>query len=157
MRCKMAILLGAALTLGACVPGNDFVEMKHSWVRLGASADQPAAAYFTLVGGPKDDTLFAVHADNAVSAQMHQTVTTGGMKDMPGMKGMSEMKPVDKLVVPAGQTVTLAPGGTHVMLMGLDGSAKPGGTTHLSLTFTSGLQLEDNAVVVAAGAPEPKF
>ena len=42
---------------------------------------------------------------------MHETETTDGV---------SRMRPLERLIVAPGQTVTLAPGGKHLMLYGLD-------------------------------------
>ena len=45
------------------------------------------------------------------------------------------MQPVDGIVIPAGGTVTLEPGGYHVMLMGLTGDLAAGQVVRLTLTF----------------------
>ncbi len=46
-----------------------------------------------------------------------------------------KMFPVDGLELPAGKTVKLAPGGYHVMLMGLNSPLQAGGRVPVSLTF----------------------
>ena len=45
---------------------------------------------------------------------MHETETAGGV---------SRMRPLESLIVPPGETVTLAPGGKHLMLHGFDPAA----------------------------------
>ncbi len=149
MRPIFALLPVAALALSACQPQSADVYVEKSWVRLSAVPGQPAAAYFRLKGGNVDDTMFAVHADQAIKAEMHET--------MQGMKGMSEMKPLDTLLVPARAKLEFAPGGKHVMLFGLGEDVKPGGSITLTFVFKSGLKLQDNAVVVGAGDAAPKL
>jgi copper(I)-binding protein len=39
------------------------------------------------------------------------------------------------LAIPAGETVTLAPGGYHLMFMELDGALEAGGSVDVTLTF----------------------
>jgi copper(I)-binding protein len=52
--------------------------------------------------------------------------------------GMSGMHMIDGIDIPAGGTVTLAPGGLHVMLMGLQGPLNVGDQVELTLTFEKG-------------------
>jgi copper(I)-binding protein len=71
------------------------------------------------------ETLTGVTSPAAGSVEMHRTST---------MSGMTGMEPVSAIHIPAGGTVTLEPGGFHLMLM----SPKPiqvGQTVDLVLTF----------------------
>ena len=61
--------------------------------------------------GDELDRLIAVRADFP-KVEIHQTVE----KD-----GVAQMLPVEAIEIAPGQTVTLQPGGFHVMFMGLDG------------------------------------
>ncbi len=122
--------LGAILVvsvLGACAsPGAPVVS--GAWVRAPMGADAPAAAYFVITNGTgQDDALTAVSSPAASSAQIHKTES-----DMGGMTGMT---PVARVDVKAGSTLTFAPGGFHVMLMGLHGSMNVGDRIELDLTF----------------------
>ena len=87
------ILIG----LSACQPKDPDAYVEKSWVRLAAVADQPAAAYFTLYGGAKDDALIAVHSDVVVSTSLHETMSGMGQ----GAAAMSMMKPLTSVSVPA--------------------------------------------------------
>jgi len=153
MRAIRALLLSLTLVVG-CQSANTDVTVEKAWIRLAAVPNQPAAAYFTLTGGAADDTLIAVHNDNVIKAEMHESMA--GMSNMAGMS-MSEMKPVASVQVPAAAQVVFAPGGKHVMLFGVNESVKPGSKSQLILVFKSGLQVAENATVVAAGDGEPKF
>ncbi|RME79647.1 MAG: copper chaperone PCu(A)C, partial [Chloroflexi bacterium] len=45
------------------------------------------------------------------------------------------MKPVEKIVIPAGESAVLQPGGLHVMLIGLQRELKKGDSFTLTLRF----------------------
>lgn len=48
---------------------------------------------------------------------------------------MMSMRPVEKIPVPAGETVNLQPGGYHIMLMDLAAPLEVGSTIEVTLTF----------------------
>jgi copper(I)-binding protein len=62
------------------------------------------------------------------------------------------MRQTDGIEVPAGKTVTLAPQGTHVMLMGLKAPLKEGTTIPLTLEFTQAGKITVQVDVAALGA-----
>ena len=53
---------------------------------------------------------------------------------MPGMQGM-KMRQVDGVPIPAGETVTLEPGGLHVMLIELATDLEDGDSFEVDLEF----------------------
>lgn len=149
MRSFYALAPLVAVALSACQPQSAEVYVDKSWVRLNAVPGQPAAAYFRLTGGQSDDSMFAIHADQAIKIELHET--------MAGMNGMSGMKPLDSVKIPARAKVMFQPGGMHAMIYGLDSSVQPGSNITLTYVFKSGLRLQDSAVVVGAGDPAPKL
>jgi len=48
---------------------------------------------------------------------------------------MTGMHPIDRLEIPPGGTVSLEPGGYHLMLMGVGAELKVGGKIELRLEF----------------------
>ncbi len=54
------------------------------------------------------------------------------------------------LVIPAGATLEMGTGGTHVMLMGLTAPLKQGDTVVLDLVFAKAGKIEVNALVGGA-------
>jgi copper(I)-binding protein len=54
---------------------------------------------------------------------------------------------VDQIDLPAGEMVTLAPGGLHVMLIGLKQQLQPGDDVPLTLTLDDGSELSLTAPV----------
>jgi copper(I)-binding protein len=65
------------------------------------------------------------------------------------------MRPVASLPVGPGHDVTLAPGGSHVMLMGLKQPLKPGDHFPLTLTFAHAGAVTTEVTVGRAGASGP--
>lgn len=69
-----------------------------------------AAAYFEVRNaGPDAIVLRAVRSTSFDSVEMHETREEDGM---------SRMRQLDKVQIPAGSTVIFEPGGKHLMLMG---------------------------------------
>lgn len=145
MRMRIALPFAAAVAAAACQPARD-VAADHAWVRLAAVAGNPAAAYFTVHGGPKDEVLTAVTAADAQSAEMHESMAAGGTMSM---------KPLKLVAVRAGGEVAFAPGGKHVMLYNLNPAVLASGVAPLTLTFGSGRTVTVKAKVIGAGDPAP--
>lgn len=146
----MTRLLPYALILmlsgcGDAVPKQQSVT--DAWVRLPAVAGNPGAAYFELAGGSVPDRLMSVSSPQAVRAEMHDTVMAGGMMKMAEIEGGVE--------VSAGGTLRFAPGGKHVMLFDVSPRASAGRTMPLAFTFASGVTIEHEAKIVAAGDAPP--
>jgi copper(I)-binding protein len=123
-------------------PAGGFVSIKGAWVRA-AQSGGTTAAYMTITNGTRaDDTLVAVSTPVAASASIHETSTDAS--------GMTGMHPVEGIKIPAGGTVTLEPGGYHVMLMGLTGDLAAGQVVRLTLTFKTAGTIEVSAEVRAS-------
>ena len=138
-------ILALTTALAACnAPPQASVD--GGYVRLGAVPRSPAAAYFTVHGGPADTTLLSVSTDVAIKAEMHQSMSAGGM---------STMKPLDMLPVPARSEVRFAPGGKHVMLFDVNPGVKPGRYITLVFVFSDGRRIAKAVPSIAAGAPAP--
>ena len=101
------------------------IDVRQPWARATAPHQQQGAVYMTLHAA-SDDRLNGIVADGASMAMLHQTSNASGV---------SEMRDVDGLALPAGQDVTLAPRGTHIMLMGLKNGLKAGESVKVTLDF----------------------
>lgn len=109
-----------ALALPATAAG---LEVRAPWAKA------------TLPGQPVSGAYLELRADSAarlvkVDSPLAETVEIHEMK-MDG--GMMKMRALPALELPAGQTVTLKPGGLHIMLMQLKGPLKAGGKLPLTL------------------------
>ncbi|MES3107709.1 copper chaperone PCu(A)C [Sphingomonas aurantiaca] len=145
----MRIVFGlgvAAMALASCSQPKE-LAVDGAWVRLGAVTGRPAAAYFTVHGGPTPATLISVTTDVAIKAEMHETMDKGGM---------STMAPIAKVEIPANTDVSFAPSGRHVMLFSMNSGIKPGDRVMLTFAFADGTRILNNANVVAAGTPAGK-
>ncbi|MFG6591972.1 copper chaperone PCu(A)C [Sulfitobacter sp. 1A12157] len=85
--------------------------------------------YLTITNdGDTADRLVSISAEGFDEVSLHETTTD----DM----GVARMSHVDGIDLPAGETVTLKPGGLHVMFMGLDGDPfEEGEKIPATLTF----------------------
>jgi len=88
--------------------------------------------------GRTDDALIGAASDVAETVELHETTMEG---DMAGMH------PVEAIPVPAGGSVTLEPGGYHVMLIGLKQELQTGQMITLTLTFEKAGQITVQAEV----------
>jgi len=112
-------------------------------VRLPAVSGNPGVAYFTLSqgdGAPRK--LVAVHVEGFGRAEMHQSMTEGGMMSM---------QAIHDVKIEAGKSVEFKPGGYHVMLFNPDASLKAGGTAELTITLDNGDKATALAKLEGAG------
>ena len=124
-----AFLIAPLLLLAACGAGGaPDVQVADAWARETVAGQSGTAAYATIVNrGTGDDRLVGVSAAPPVEASLHETTTEGGV---------SSMRPLENgLAVPAGTTVTLKPGGAHVMISGLTAPLREGDGLKLTLRF----------------------
>ncbi|RXD04044.1 copper chaperone PCu(A)C [Sphingomonas sp. UV9] len=133
----------AAMALASCSQPKE-LSVDGAYIRLGAVTGRPAAAYFTVHGGPTPATLISVTTDVAIKAEMHETMA----KD-----GVTSMAPLTRIEIPAKTDVAFAPGGRHVMLFNMNPGIKPGARAMLTFAFSDGTRILYNANVVAAGTP----
>jgi copper(I)-binding protein len=145
---RSAILAPLAMLALAGCHHEAKLSADHAWVRLPAVPGNPGAAYLTIHGGPEPARLVAVESDAAGSSELHES-----MKMRAG--GMTGMKRLDGLDVPAGKDVAFAPNANHVMLFGLSPQVKAGAKLPLSVRFAKGQPLTVEAKVVGAGDAAP--
>lgn len=106
------------------------MEVKQAWVRA-AQHNQITAAFIQLQS-QADNQLIAVHSDVAEFNEIH----THSMVD-----GMMQMREIDQIDLPAGDWVSLQPGGLHLMLINLHHDLLVGEQLPLQLSFANGEQL----------------
>jgi len=101
-----------------------------------AATAMSGAGYVTITNtGAEPDRLIAVEADFP-RVMIHTTT----MAD-----GVASMSHVDAIDLPPGETITLAPGGFHVMFMGLNGDPfEEGEAVPATLVFEKAGSLEVN-------------
>lgn len=90
----------------------------------------------------EDDRLLSASVDSSIAetVELHETVEADmgeGMDDeeMEDMGGAMTMRPVDGIDLPSGATVSLEPGGLHIMLLDLAEPLEAGQAFDLVLEF----------------------
>lgn len=119
----------AASSPGSCAsaPAGGVV-VSGAWVRAAGAGQRASAVYLTLCNsGEGPDRLLGVSTDAAEAAEIHQT-----RKDEAGVASMAPLESVD--LAPK-EDVALAPGGAHIMLIGLKRPIEAGDTVTLTLEF----------------------
>lgn len=122
-----AALVATILLVAACSSGSG-IRIGDAWARISLGPAEPTAAYFTITNtSGQADRLLSASSPIASAVGIHQTTT-----DASGMTGMSAMSGID---VAAGATVTLDPGGMHLMITGLTKPLNVGDSVELHLVF----------------------
>ncbi|EXI77649.1 MAG: hypothetical protein AW12_03103 [Candidatus Accumulibacter sp. BA-94] len=125
----MAILLGVSATAALAAD----VEVKDAWVR-GTVTGQKATGAFLEITSKSGATLVGAASPVAGVSEIHEMKMDGGIM---------KMRAVERLQLPAGKPVQLAPGGYHVMLLNLKQPLKRGDSVALTLQVeTPGKKVE---------------
>ncbi len=141
-----AALALAALSAAAVEAADLGVE--DPWARASIGTSRPGAAYFTVTNaGAVGDVLLEVRAAISGKAEVHEMT----MQD-----GVARMGPAGALAIPAGETLTLAPGGLHVMLMDLKAPLVEGEALPLTLVFETAGEVQVSAPILGLGARGPE-
>jgi hypothetical protein len=123
------------------------LTIEHAWSRATIGADRPGVFYVEITnGGSADDALVGIATPVAGMPILHETVVTDGVASMP------HAMPIP---VPAGQTVALAPGGFHGMLMGLTSALTEGDSFPVTLTFQTAGEITVDVAVLSLRAEGP--
>jgi copper(I)-binding protein len=121
------------------------LEVNNAWARATAGKADTGVAY-AAIQSPTADRLVSLSTPAAKKAELH-TMSMQGM--------VMKMRPLSGLDIPAGQPVTLKPGGDHIMLMGLNQALRPGETFPLTLDFEKAGSRTVTVTVEKAGATGP--
>jgi len=111
-------------------------------VRLPAVPGRPAAGYFELRVEGDRGALLSVTSPQAGRIELHETMTHGNM---------TSMRPIDRLPVRDGETLSFRPGGRHLMLFDIDRRVAAGGGIDLVLHFERGEPVTLAARLVPTG------
>lgn len=122
----------SAQTAGDVTFGDPYVR--------GVPPGQPNSAAFMQITnkGEAGRALVGGSSPAAEVVELHTHTMDGGMM---------RMRQVDKIDLPAGETVSLEPGGLHVMLIGLKQKLVPDEDVELTLSFDDGSQVTLKAPV----------
>jgi copper(I)-binding protein len=139
---RRAMLALPLVLLLPAAAGADDPMVTHAWAPPSLAGGRNGVAYFTLVlpSGPPD-TLLGASTPVAGKAELHRDETK---------EGIMSMRPAAPLPLKPGDTLALAPGGLHLMLMGLKQPLKPGDRFPITLSFEHRAPVTVEATVEAA-------
>ena len=120
---RHAVLL--LFLVGTPAQANDGVQVRQAWARETVAGQNVAGIYMELVSS-RDARLIGVSSPVSGTAELHS---------MTFKQGVMKMRPLRYLDLPAGQPVTLAPGGNHVMLFDLKKPLAAGSRVPVILDF----------------------
>lgn len=122
----MKHMLSVLLIVGsAAAMAQVAVDVRDPWVRA-TVAQQKATGAFMQLTAKSDSKLVEARSPVAGVVEIHE---------MSMDKDVMKMRQIPGLILPAGKTVELKPGGYHVMLMDLKGQVKEGDAVPLTLVF----------------------
>lgn len=143
----MPTILTAAALLAAACSGGEAIDVEKAWARTSPMVTSAGAVYMDLTS-TDGDRLIGANVDPSVAAtvELHETVmadmgdeaisddsmSDDGMEDMGGAMTMQQVSSID---LAAGETVSLEPGGLHIMLLDLTEPLQSGETFDLTLQF----------------------
>ena len=141
---SIAALAGAR---AADMPTMNGISVTDAWSRATPSASSPGVVYMTITDTGTQDRLTGVSTPAAATASLHQSKNENGVE---------KMVPVDGVDVAAGTPLKFAPGGYHVMLMGLKQPLKAGDQFPLTLTFVHAGQVTTTVTVRSMDGKDAK-
>lgn len=135
--------MGAAFHAAAQQP----VEVSGAWIAETPPGVELTAGYMEIHNpGPGLVVLIDVSSQQFRDVQIHLSE----LKD-----GQAVMRLQESVEIPAGQTLSLRPGGYHLMLFDPDRPLRHGDTVLLRLDFSDGSSVSTNAAVKRRSGPGP--
>lgn len=128
---------GTAAPVAATTKQADSLAIEGAWMK---AADSGMSAAFGVLENTGDEDVTIVSAASPASAtvELHETVANDA-----GEMVMQET--AGGYVVPAGGSFELAPGGNHLMLMGLASPVTAGDEVTFTMTLSDGSTFEFDA------------
>lgn len=117
-----------------------------AWARASAGPAPNGAAYVSIHNHGPADQLLGASTPAAARSELHAHIMDGGVM---------KMRPSGPIDIAPGARVMLEPGGRHVMLMGLKGPLKEGGTFPLTLRFEKAGEITLTVSVLKVGNMGP--
>ena len=115
-------------SMSAIAAASDIFSFSEMQLRATVVGMPSSAAYLKITNnGVSDDRLIAAKAAIAQRVEIHSMEMDNGVMRMRAVDG--------GLAIAAGESVTLAPGGLHIMLMGLTTDLSPGTKHEIILIF----------------------
>jgi len=145
MSIKLLAFAASLALASAALAQTSQLEVSDAWARATPGKAENGVAYLTI-RSPTSDRLVSASSPVAKKAELH-TMEMAGM--------VMKMRPLAGLDIPAGQPVTLKPGGEHIMLLGLNRPLREGQSFPLTLNFEKAGTRTVTVAVEKPGAAGP--
>jgi copper(I)-binding protein len=124
------LCLASALLFSSFSFAAESIEIHDPYARA-VPPGQPNSAAFMQLQNTTQTDLAVIAAQSSVSEVTELHTHTD-------VDGVMQMRQVDSITVPAGETTELKPGGLHIMLIGLKQPLADGDQIDLTLSFSDG-------------------
>jgi len=146
--CALALAQLAAASAQATDYNVGPIQITAPWARATPKGANSGAAYMTITNtGKTPDKVSCVSSDASAECQIHTMTMDNGVMQMRPVEGGLEIKP--------GETVTLKPGGFHMMLVNLKHPLEQGSMVKATLKFDAAGTVDVDYPVAAIGAAAP--
>lgn len=126
------------------------LEIEHPWSRATPAGAKVAGGYLVITNdGSQPDRLVSISSDISEKSELHEMAVKDGVMTMRKVDGGVE--------IPAKGTLKLAPGGYHLMFIGLKKQPKQGEKFAATLTFEKAGPVAVEFAVEAMGADGMKM
>ena len=122
--------------------------LSHAWARATPGGAEVGGGYLTIDNkGTAPDKLLGGSSPAAAEIEVHEMAMKNDVMTMRPVSG--------GLSIPPGQTITFAPGGYHIMMMGLKAPLKQGDRVPMTLQFEKAGNVDVTLDVQSIGATQP--
>lgn len=127
----MRILAGLVLSLAIGMVQAASIDFSPAWSRITSNRMAVGGVFMNITNNTdQNDVLVSASTPRAKKVEIHETI------DDQGVMRMRELK--NGLPLPKGKTVELKPGGSHLMLIGINKQLRLDDQFDLTLKFKSG-------------------
>jgi copper(I)-binding protein len=150
-RVVLAVLVAAGALAGPQAAAHGYgagdLQVRHPWTRATPAGATVAAGYLEIRNsGQQADRVLGASTPAAERVELHVQVQEGDVL---------KMREVKDFPVPARQRLTLRPGGSHLMLVGLKQPLVKGGRVPLTLRFERAGELQIELEVQPGDSRKP--
>ncbi|HTE35053.1 MAG TPA: copper chaperone PCu(A)C [Reyranella sp.] len=148
-RRHLLILSSAVALFGLPAAAHDYtlgsLKIGHPWARATPPTAPSGGGFLTVTNtGTTADRLVSAASPAAGQVQIHEMKMDGTIMRMRELE--------NGLEIPPGATVALAPGGLHLMMMGLKAPLKEATRVPVTLVFEKAGKIDVELQVMALGA-----
>jgi copper(I)-binding protein len=150
---RIAAALALALALAACGGSTSSTAAPTPSVAIPTS-DMHVIAATVTPDGQDADASFAIHnGTGSPDRLVGVSCTCATAAEIHGANDHGDIGPVTGVALPPDEVVTFAPGGPHIVLVGVTQPLDPGSTVTLTLRFAHAGPVDVVAAVKAPATP----